>query len=430
MSVSNFRKHFGAKIDDSIKTIIESEYKAQTLKARARLNSNTHVMHITEPIIKHNLGVNDEDAKYYFKVIKKAIRVRAIKLASNDPALIDKNIHSAKTSSIFYAKYGKGYLVYATNFINIQKMLADISKNTLELEKTKFGGRLKGEEIVSGLDIGHTAAFGRDDAGTVAGSAIYNTLLAMQDRVPLDVITKTQEFFNKKFKDIHSKYQVRFNKKIFNDLIDADIKFVYTVPQHHKINQQIIGKQEQALADKFLHYLYNGRGSKPLDTMIDDNLTSVFMKGKRTNQKSSATFSNKVKTKPKGKKPKVVAHSSSNIKLRNIKGQYASTIQIKELLQPIVTAAVRGNMDSAGYFKTRTDRFTKSVKLEDVIQSQANVIVKYNYMKYPYEVFESGGSHYRPGREPSSIIEGSIRLAAAKVVGRRFNIVPQRGRGF
>ncbi|MCP3899106.1 MAG: hypothetical protein GY707_05165 [Desulfobacteraceae bacterium] len=430
MSVSDFRKHFGGKLDNSIKAIIESEYKTQRANARAKLNSNTHVMHITESIIKRNLGVDDEDAKYYFKIIKKAIRDRANKLASNDPTLIDQKIHSARTGETFYTHYGKGYLVYATNYNNIQKMLGDISKNTPELKKTKFGPRVKGKDIVSGLDVGHTAAFGRDDAGTAAGSAIYNTLLAMQDKVPLDVIKKTQNFFNKKFEGIHSEYKVRFDKKVFNDLIDAKIKFVYTVPQHHRINQQILGKQEQALADKFLHYLYKGRGSKPLDTMIDDNLTSVFMKGKRTNQKSSATFSNKIKAKPKGKKPKVIPHSASGIRLRNSKGQFTSTLKIKELLQPLVTAAVRGNMDSASYFKTRSDRFTKSVKIEDVQQSKASVIVKYNYMKYPYEVFEPGRSHHKPGRDPTSIIEGSIRAAATKVIGRKFNILPQQGRGF
>ena len=207
--------------------------------------------------------------------------------------------------------------------------------------------------------------------------------------------------------------------------LKGKLSFVFVVPQSELYNRAL-GQIEKDIVKQFANTkLFEQTASKSILKATDEQIDLQFLTNKGSTYKSSTkdTGSIKLNSKSKTKKPKTKVYSMPRV--RDAKGRFSSTVKIKEMLQPLVTAAVGANMDSASYFKTDTGRFTKSVRLEDVVQEDRTLFVKYKYMTNPYEAFETGGSYYRAGREPSSIIEGSIRAAAAKVVGKKFKVVPR-----
>jgi len=144
---------------------------------------------------------------------------------------------------------------------------------------------------------------------------------------------------------------------------------------------------------------------------IGNQIDLLFLTNKGAVKKTSKVYSEKVSRK--------VIHATEKAETNNVE-------LLKQLLQPFVTLAVGKDMDAADYFRTRTGRFTKSVSILDIEQAKNHIDVKYNYRKNPYVAFEQGHSHHRPGREPTKIIQESIRSAAAKIIGSKFKVRPRQ----
>lgn len=386
---------------------------------RSRMNTEITAMEISPKLLQANFNLDNVRAKELYFDIEHLI----VKHAKSFKLDTDK-------SGVKYIVGNNSMLLIAKNFTTLRYWLTKYISHNSKLKGSEVGlinyidKKTLEQKTRSKFDIGHTVGFGLEQYNAVASARVFNALNFVS-RVDPAGIKAIQDSYLKKFHNLHIKYNINFKKQVSlaKDLVDADFEFVYTVPQAYSINASL-GQLEKAIINDLRESLPTIKGSKSVLQAIDTQLNELFLNEKVSRMKSNTKVSGKTKSKKKPK-AKVNTRNGTAPKIRDTKGRYTSTLKIKELLQPLVTAAVGMNMDSANYFKTQTGRFTKSVKIEDVIQSDRSVIVKYNYMQHPYSVFESGGSHHRAGRAPTQIISGSIRQAATQLVGRKFNIIPQ-----
>lgn len=210
------------------------------------------------------------------------------------------------------------------------------------------------------------------------------------------------------------KYSASFTKNADFAASKATGKLVFSV------NSEIPEDVKQEILKEMKHYMFTGRASKSIAEALDEQIIERFKTSKNSKRYISKTKkSGKIKTKVKVKSygldiPK---------QLRDKSGRFQSIASLQALLAPLVATYVRANMDSASYFKTRTNRFTESTKVESVTNTAKGVLVNYSYMDYPYSVFERGGRLHQSGREPSTVMDSSIRKAAASLVSKQFNII-------
>jgi len=75
--------------------------------------------------------------------------------------------------------------------------------------------------------------------------------------------------------------------------------------------------------------------------------------------------------------------------------------------------------------ENRTGRFAGSAQVTHVIPFPNSVEVQYTYQKNPYEVFEQGSGNplASRGRDPRTIIGGTIREIAQEMMGTKFGLV-------
>lgn len=391
-----------------------------------------------------------------------------------------KNMSEGKNTPFGILYYEENDVIYiiSPNYNVLKDFLGGEIKNYLrkELKLAKshdifnLGHTMRVEDSSDSLDEDHRS-------WTVAAARsqkLTKSLLDLADKADnskevekykahlITAYNKTIREFEKLHKEIPSlnlnlKTIVEFDKDIKmsgSSIHEAlgSMKFTIVYPQGLKLNQTVLGAQEDKILKSFKEQILTMPSSKTIASTVLDGLKNIFLGKKTKNYKSKTVVKNNIKIKSKTRKPKnttvkakkaindlkkkrkkkssVVLHNTAAFlpQLRTPGGQYTSVVHIAKLLEPLVQKMVKVDMDSASYFKTLTGRFTKSVELEDIIQADRSVVVKYNYLKNPYTVFNSGGRLHRNGRSPEDIIGKSIRAAAATLVSNKFNIVPQVGR--
>lgn len=417
MSVAAFSKRLQRVLKERVLPEIEGSGDLY----RAEKAQNFHVMEISPKILlAGNVVDSKEEAAAAMAKIKK--KIGNYYIITKDQ--YDAYKHQVKTSSSNDIKlFGKKTGVYKTAgkiviFANNYKNLYNYVASYVNPYLTR------------NADLGHTIGLSTSNTNdAISSSRIQDSLSnAMGDtrlkKVDLKNLIKLRKNHEKYYRTEHIRFYGDLSKNvdITKNLMHGNLEFTLVLPQSENLNRVILKNVETKIINDLVKDIDTMKGSKSILRAADEQLNSKFLEQPVKGYKS--------KTKTSGSKKVKIAKEKNTTtytlpKLRDTKGRYTSTLKIKELLQPLVTAAVGMNMDSANYFKTQTGRFTKSVKIEDVIQSDRSVIVKYNYMQYPYSVFESGGSHHRAGRAPTQIISGSIRQAATQLVGRKFNIIPQ-----
>lgn len=281
---------------------------------------------------------------------------------------------------IYNLQNSRGIYLYARHYRDIQRILRNIERTTAF--KKEAGVDYDLEQYTN-----------------------HDVLLNMQKKIPLSLIKKLSGGTDKAF----VKYEAMSNTVVTKT--DAMSSLVL------KIKNTNIDTNK--LEDFFTKYVYIK--GKALTKRISTNYISLFEKQKPKPYKKKQSTSGMVKKKVS--KRNVIPHEPT--KLTDIKGKFTSTIKIMGLLQPLVTKFVKANMDSAMYFKTKFNVFTPSVQIENVTRINKKLSIDYSYSSN-YNRFQVGGDMHKFNRSPESVIEGSIRLAAAQVIHKKFNLVMQR----
>jgi len=129
--------------------------------------------------------------------------------------------------------------------------------------------------------------------------------------------------------------------------------------------------------------------------------TPIIQKPKASTKKVKGKTTNKV---PKVRITKLLEDTSSVTNLRDLLAKINSMLQQR----------VRQNMGTGNrrdVLNYRTGRFAESVNVERLTQGREGTITAYyNYMKYPYATFSTGGRQEFPrSRDPKLLISKSIR---------------------
>ena len=104
-----------------------------------------------------------------------------------------------------------------------------------------------------------------------------------------------------------------------------------------------------------------------------------------------------------------------------------SPIALTQLLNKALPNELKKNMTGVypRSLEWRTGRFGQSAEVTSIVPFPNLTQIQYTYMKNPYEVFEtdSGNPMASPGRDPRTIIGGTIRELAQSIMGTKFGLV-------
>jgi hypothetical protein len=160
----------------------------------------------------------------------------------------------------------------------------------------------------------------------------------------------------------------------------------------------------------------------------DKFLTAITGK-KRANVKKHDAVKGSVKVGNESKKNKVATFKNTDL----ISGSSKTTPEvdllslqnlINQQLQDVVSANM-GDGSRNDILNYRTGRFASSANVERLTMSRAGMITAYyDYMKYPYATFSTGGKQSSPkSRDPKLLIAKSIREIAQQVVTNKLRAV-------
>ena len=153
--------------------------------------------------------------------------------------------------------------------------------------------------------------------------------------------------------------------------------------------------------------------------LINSALKSSGQKTKLTVNKAPASTST-VSDVPKRQASKPTTSSTLQLGALNLQKQprqQASPVSMQNLIPMLnqkLPELVKQNMGSQGRLRNRTGRFAESVEVVSISGDGMNV--GFTYQTDPYAVFEGQGA-----RDPRSLIDLSIRQAAAGIMSTRFS---------
>lgn len=402
------------------KTINKSLYltrKEGPYDQRKKLDKENHVMEINQQTLMDGFGISSDAARLLFRKLRNVVK--------KSTTTYTRSTYNASKKGIFSLVTGSSLVIIARSFQSLKTYLRIYIKNEEKLSNSELNE----------FDIGHTVGFGLERKNAVSSARLHQASKSVITKLKLDNNLKAiaqmkaiENDFIDAFKNAHLIYTANFDKNvsIAQNKLKGNISFIFTVPQSKEYNN-ILATLEKTLLKDFRDYNFSGQASKSIKQATDEQYDDIFFGRKPKPYKSSTKTSGKVKLNKENKrKTKTVGYSPVIQRSRSAKGRFQSLVSLQNLLQPLITARVKHNMDHATYFKTRTGQFTSSVKIGNISMTDTNVMqIPYRYDRNPYAAFEAGGTwdSTKRGRDtPSTIIDHSIREVALELVYSKFNI--------
>lgn len=231
------------------------------------------------------------------------------------------------------------------------------------------------------------------------------------------------------------KIDTYFAKEIVHGKEGKGVFAVGVTPQIESLNRDVIGGFEKVFKQEILEKLDALKGSDSFNDMIKIALTKAFLEGKAKTQKSrtKARRRNLEVIGGNGNIPAIAISNSFKGKEKRGFGRGSMEIQLIGLLNAQINRFVQLNMGKGAAknkLNYRTGRFADSVKIVDVAHTlkgsgKDELLIDYAYQENPYNVFAPGGRLYTTGRDPSRLINASIRQLARAIVTDRFRISPR-----
>lgn len=385
------------ELDKIVERILRRKMNSPAFR-KQYLDSQPTVVHLDKKILK-GVGLSDNQISQLYTFVSELTKNRKTE------SVWDNN---SKTS-IFYGNN------YTSNFEAGQKITGFIN-NLLDRPGAVHTGHLYTASVVEAY---HKAIYNTGD------SDAYNEFLAAQ-KTYRGRVTKILRDNNAPglgmniTTDFIKKYEPKLGLK-GSELV------VHLSPQTKELNSKIAQEAEAAFIEDITNRLENLKGSKTFKEIIDDAVVGKFTRGVTKGYKSKAKSKKTV-----GRKFKK-ASSPTIPRLRNKKGQFASTTSLLPVFNELISAKVKENMwessaPNDGVLRYQTGRFANSATIESLAQTQSGALVaQYNYMRSPYDTFAPGGELHTPDRNPHRIIEKSIREIAVEILGNRLSVIPKLG---
>lgn len=137
-----------------------------------------------------------------------------------------------------------------------------------------------------------------------------------------------------------------------------------------------------------------------------------------------------------GKKVKLPKHTPKPAEkktVRDIRGRFASLVNLKLLINEKLHDRIQANMgkgSAKSILNYRTGRFAgkfnNSAEVTGLTSDRDGTVTAfYTYMKYPYQTFEPGFKQGEPtSRDPRLLISKSIRQIASTLIRNRLRTIP------
>lgn len=102
--------------------------------------------------------------------------------------------------------------------------------------------------------------------------------------------------------------------------------------------------------------------------------------------------------------------------IRTRSGSFISAINLHRLLQISLHDYVKDLMGDGTRLNYVTGRLAHSADILSLEEVGDTISLMFSYMIYPYATFEKGGRQYKPGRDPSELIDAAIDKALADLI--------------
>lgn len=401
-----------------------------TKDIRSSLNKQYHAMFV-DPQNIHNILVDskgkqittDADSKKYKKQHSDFIYYLK-KYTYNVDTVSFKTISSEELLELFNKNSA---LFFELDSVLLTKTYSQMSKLVSKLFTNDdiFGDHK--------FDVGHTFKEGSNTFTSPLSKKVdsitdflYSNLSSLNAPIKVEAMHTT---FIKEFEKIHYLTSRLVLDTDINDKL-ATLNAVLVIPQERLSNRELYSPKEKAAAKRLLDKLNRfvlkeasllpeSRKSPSFIEELEDTLVSAVLTGKVTKKKVTKSVTTTSKSKSKNRKIPVV-----NYRLRGIKGNFTSTVNIEKLIKSLLFETIKKNMASPA-LNYRTGRFARSVELKNLVyDNRSNQLTAFlTYMKYPYATFEPGGRMGSIDRSPTLLLDRSIREIAKSLTSARMKTV-------
>lgn len=212
------------------------------------------------------------------------------------------------------------------------------------------------------------------------------------------------------------------------------------------LNSMVDGFIEQGLVEGSHGFVELESSPKIIELIEDTLIASISGKPKKYKKEYTGTINNlaeltlrKVvgadkakadirKAKADLKKLKNSVNKAKQTVKKKIEPQTVDLISLMALINSQLQDVISANMGDGNrrdVLNYRTGRFASTVNVDHLTMSRDGMIsVFYNYMKYPYATFSSGGRQQNPkSRDPKLLIAKSIREIAAEAVSNKLRAI-------
>jgi hypothetical protein len=433
--VEILKKDFRKELDSRI-TILDLSYEA--LKVNVYRNTKAHI----------------EAYDYAYEALERALG-RIAKRTYTSLEDLPPGYFEKKNSSYVYINGGKSNrFIVANSFGAIDSVVREISRDK-EIAKTSFGvssiltpkkdtkGRVLPDEYSKEMrrkvDIGHISTADSENltspleekirAVMQFGTSVNNPLIVESAKKALDSLYSIQVDASYSFKNTTPE-AIKLAQKTLGE------GYVVVTLHRQKLNNKF-STEEAQIFFKLKSAIAKAVAKSPFEVLsgsnniVEDIAEAVLHILNPAKYKSPKKHKQNTKTTKKQtiKANTYVSNKSVRVpKLRNLKGQFTSLVNLQNLINSQLQDVISANMgdgNSKNVLNYRTGRFAASASVEHMSESRQGMITAfYSYMKNPYQTFEPGFKQGSPAsRNPKLLISKSIREIAATHVGNRLRAV-------
>ena len=255
---------------------------------------------------------------------------------------------------------------------------------------------------------------------------------ASQERVQQFVMQKSAKSrtalsanVNAKTKDLMKyaspEFKVEFEDRVGKQL--ASYNFIFSLPKdvNEKLKFQLVNTMKKEMVKEIKAAGKDTEYARSIQRRIED-LGSIFKTGKPLN--SGKSFKKTVKSKKKTTTTKTYLAP-----LQTATGLFTNLLSIQNTLNILLHDTIQDSFmkpssaaSSRDYLRYQSGRFAKSASVETVGRRGDSLIIGFDYMTRPYDLYTTG-SNNGPGRNPERIIEGAIRQIMIRQMHNKFNII-------
>lgn len=434
-----FKRDYREILDQNI-TLLDLSYEA--LKVNVYRNTKQHI----------------EAYDNAYEALKKVLNKEA-KRKYSSLEQVPVGYFQKKNFSYVYIDGGDtNRFIVANSFGALDTVVRKISRDP-ELVRTSFGtntifktvlnrqGKPSGDVIKSfrrKSDIGHIATEDEDALTSPLELKISDVLKFGESSNNAAIIAAAKKALNELY-NIQVGAQYSF-KNVAPDAISTTQKvlgrgYVVVTLHREKLNNKF--SQEEAkiffnLKNTIAKILQNKpfesvSGSNTIIQDIEETILNILDPKKRVKRLKSHNKQTKTP-----KRLNINANTSAkaekvSVKKQNIRPEVYtvpsySLINLQSIINQMLYQTIKSNMGDGSrkdVLNYRTGRFAKSVKVERLSKSKADMITAfYSYMKNPYATFSQGGKQeYPKSRDPKLLISKSIRDIVSKQVASRLRAV-------